>query len=325
MKLALSIPIARINKQPRTDRRPMALFPLSLEKKLSNAKTARDGLIARLALAEIAVADFRTAAEQLAIAGATDNALDTAEAKTRASVDRTATLRAALAQSEIQVSNLERERDALADRKQRDETAAAAELLAREIIAATKALDVAAAALVDCTSRAIPTVFEATGLHNLAKICCTEAPAAADHIAKLLRVHAAGVLRGEGPATMRVPDAPFVEPVAVEAVVVHLFALRSVKWLAAGAVNQTIAQKFTDVYLTPSAAKRALELKAVVQISDPLRRQHLNTYGGHADPALALDLDNIVSELKQAEPITHSAFEPAVVGPARILKIAREG
>jgi hypothetical protein len=302
----------------------MALFPLSLEKKLSNAMAARDRLIARLAEAEAAVIALRTAAEQLAIDGATEEALDTAEAKTRAKVDRTATLRAALATSETLVSNLERERNALSDRKQRDETAAAAELLAREIITATKALDDAAATLMDCTARAIPVVYEASGLHNLAKICHTEGLTAAGHVAKLLRVHAAAVLRSEAPATMKMPDAPFVEPIAVEAAVVQLFCMRPVKWRDANG-KQVVAQKFTDAELTPQAAKRALSENACVRMNDSLRRQHHGTTPGHADPRLALDLDADPASIPQTAPIQHSAFEPAVVGPARILKIAREG
>jgi hypothetical protein len=281
-------------------------FKSTPEKQLITATGARDKLIARLADAEIAVFDLRAAAEQLAIDGATDNELDTAEAKTRSLADRTATLRAALTQSEMQVSNLERERDELADRKQRDETAAEAELLAREVIAAAAAFDVAAAALATVTTRAIPTVYEASGLNNLAAICRTEVPAASDLIAKLLRVHAASVLAGTAPAKMRKSDAPLIAPMVVKPPTVTLFALRPIKFRNTSG-ELIVTQKFQDTELPPKAAKRALELGVCVRLSDPLRKAHHGATPGHPRADLALDLDSAEPEHKPVEPIKSSS------------------
>jgi hypothetical protein len=299
-------------------------FKSTPEKQLSTATGARDRLSARLADAENAFAALKAGTEQLAIDGATDNALDTAEAKTRALADRTATLRAALAQSEIQVSNLERERDELADRKQRDETAAEAELLAREVIAAAAAFDVAAGALATVTTRAIPTVYEASGLNNLAAICRTEVPAASDLIAKLLRVHAASVLAGTAPAKMRKPDAPLIVPMVVKPPTVTLFALRPVKFRNANG-ELIVTQKFQDAELPPDAAKRALELGACVRLSDPLRKAHHGTTPGHPHADLAFDLDSAEPEHKPVEPIMSSASPFTVVdrGPPTQMKVLR--
>jgi hypothetical protein len=191
----------------------------ALERDLAAATGANDKIAARLAEAELAVADLRMKAERLALDGADDAALDAAEAKTRAMTDRVTTLRAALAQSEARVADLRRERAEQADKKLRGETAAATELLAREMLDAATAFDAAAAVLADCTSRAAPTIYEATGLQKFAAICRAEVPAAADLVAKLLRSHAVGVLDGSAPATLRQPEGPLEKvtwPPAVE-------------------------------------------------------------------------------------------------------------
>src|SRR5258708_9639900 len=144
----------------------MGLFKMSQEKQIVAAISARDKITARLADAERAVTDHRQAAEALALDGASDDALDAAEAKTRASVDRAATLRAALAQSVIVVANLERERDEAADRKQREATSAETEQLARRMTDACARLVADAAALADWTARAAAVVPEAGGVLN---------------------------------------------------------------------------------------------------------------------------------------------------------------
>src|SRR5229473_1892711 len=106
----------------------MAIFKSNPERTLQRdidaATVARNKLIERLAETEAAVIDLRKAAERLAFDGADDATLDAAEAKTRALTDRTATLKAALTQSDARLADLERERTDKADKKLRAATAA---------------------------------------------------------------------------------------------------------------------------------------------------------------------------------------------------------
>jgi hypothetical protein len=194
----------------------MAIFKANPEKALQRdidaAKANRDRLAAKLAECETAIVERRSTAQALARDGAEDGVLDKAETAVRSAQDRAATIAGAIADVDRQLTVLERTKAENADRKLRSETAAATELLAREVVDVAAAFDAAAAALADCAGRAVPNVFEATGLHHFAAICRAEVPAAADMVSKLLRAHAASVLDGTGPATLRAPEGP-IEPV----------------------------------------------------------------------------------------------------------------
>jgi hypothetical protein len=305
----------------------MALFRSSPEKQMQRdidaAKGNRERLAAKLAESEAAIIERRAAAQALARDGADDAALDRAEAATRSAQDRAATIAGAIADVEANLAALEQTTAEAADKALREKTAAEVELLAREVVDAAEALNAAAAVLADCTAHAVPMVPEAGGLNNFALVCRTEIPAGGDLVAKLLRVHAEAVLAGTAPAALPQPEAPVVSPsIAAKPATVALFALRPVKWKDAGG-QQMVVQKFQDCALTPSAAMRALALKACVKLDDPLRRQNHGTVGGNADPALALDLDADEPIHPSTEPIQHSALDKPVIGEARILKIAR--
>lgn len=292
---------------------------MSLAKQLLNATAARDKLVERLAAAERAVTDHRQAAEALALDGAPDEKLDATEAQMRASIDRAATLKAALAQSVIVVANLEKERDEQADKKQRQETSAEVEALARRVHEGCAKLVADAKVLNDWTARAVPIVPEAGGILNFCQIISREIPQASDLIAKLLRQHGATVLAGAASPLLKPPPEAFVEPPPPpKPETVTVFALRSVKFKNADGLVIAV-QKFRDVELPPALAEKALRLKACVQLTDPLRRLHHNTMPGNVDPALALDLDE-PEQPRLAEPLVHSAFEKPVIGEAKILK-----
>ena len=92
-------------------------------------------------------------------------------------------------------------------------------------------------------------------MHNLAQICRAEIPAGGDLIAKLLRMHAAGVLRREAPAKMRMPEAPFVESVVVMPPTVQLFCLRPIKFRNASGTLITV-QKFPDAEMPVPVANQ---------------------------------------------------------------------
>ena len=123
----------------------MALFKSNPEKTLQRdietAISGRDKLVARLADADVAVAERGATARQLALNDATDGDLERAKSACRAAKDRVVTFTAALAESERQIATLERERGELFDKKLRAETAAEVEVMAVDLETFAKALD----------------------------------------------------------------------------------------------------------------------------------------------------------------------------------------
>jgi hypothetical protein len=182
----------------------MAIFSRSPAKQLDAATAARDKLAERLRDAEIAVADLLKEAERLALLGAADDQLDTAEARTRAMVDRVTTLSSALTQSKATVADLERRRDEAADRKTREATSVEIEGLVRAISSDCSRLIAIAASLAGHTAQAAAIVPEAGGVLNLCQIIACQIPEANTLIGKLLRVHSQAVLDGRAAAAMPV-------------------------------------------------------------------------------------------------------------------------
>lgn len=283
----------------------MALFKSSNPEKqmasdIAAARTNRDRLAARLVEAEHAVLERRSAAQRLALDGADDMLLDKAEAALRASQDRATTLASAITDAEQHLVTFEKAQAEYQDQKTRAATAAECEKMATDLEAVAMEFDAAVTGLAAITERAALHVYEASGLNQYASASRLQLPPAIEMIAAGLRGHATAVLSGDAPATLRTPDAPFVETPVVKAPTVLRFALRPVKWIAADG-KRCAAQKFTDAALTESAASRGVAMGAVVGMDSPLRKQHHGTAPGHVRVDLALDLD--------AEPV-HQQVEP---------------
>jgi hypothetical protein len=102
-----------------------------------------------------------------------------------------------------------------------------------------------------------------------------------------------------------------------------VFALRSVKWRDENGVQQ-LGAKFSDVYLPPQTAARALQSGACVRVDDPLRRKNKgwSTEIPRADLAFDLDADPATQEQPPSEPIQHSAFQALDRGPGYNLRVA---
>ena len=132
------------------------------ESALREKQAARQKLVDRLSLTEAALAEKRTAAERLAVAGAANAKLDRAEADMRAVEERAKTQRAALAEFDEQIVSTER---ALADAKaQRDRNVVAdgIEAMAAAIERAIPGFDAGAAALVGAVTNSASPMPEAT-------------------------------------------------------------------------------------------------------------------------------------------------------------------
>jgi hypothetical protein len=163
-------------------------------------------------------------------------------------------------------------------------------------------------------------VFEAGQIGGFISGCAGEVEVAAAVVLVELRDLPKLVAAGDRP----MPHRP--EPVAPVTVIppaptVSLFAMRPVRWIAADGTPR-VAQKFTDVSVTPSAASRGLACGALVPLDSPLRRQHHGTVEGHGRADLAFDLD-AEPVGPSTEPIQHSAFEPPIVGKPYTLRVAR--
>jgi hypothetical protein len=150
----------------------MTLFRTNTDKNIRNvdlAIGARDKLAARLAESEAAIVERRSAAEAMALNGGDDAALDVAENRLRASMDRVATLQAAIISSNQQIASLEAERDMAADKKQRRETTAEIEKMASDLEEIGRDFDPVISRLIDVTERAKMFLYEAGGLHMFGK------------------------------------------------------------------------------------------------------------------------------------------------------------
>ena len=157
------------------------------ENALKDKVTARQKLAERLSVAESELAEKRTAAERLAVAGAANARLDRAEVSMRAVEDRTKTLRAELQEFDEQVASAER---ALADAKaqrDRDATADQIEAMAAAIERAAPGFDGGATAMVEAVTKAAMSIPDATRFSSNVDAVRREVLAAADLICWELR------------------------------------------------------------------------------------------------------------------------------------------
>jgi hypothetical protein len=300
----------------------MGIFKPTIDKQIATARDTRDKLIARLSESEAAIIACQTKAEQLALDGASDDILTGAENALRAAQDRRATLRAALTKASSECDRLEKERGDAADRKTREETAAALELLSRECVESAEAVRAAVDRLYACMVKAATIAPEASGLATFSEMARVEIPSGAELIAKLLRQNREQVLAGHAPARMPMVPEPFVQPSApAREPTAMLFALRPVKWRDEFG-KQRMGGKFQDCEVPQRLAARALQSGAVVSLDNPLRRQY-GSQGGpvpHASSAFDLDAEASPEPEHVAEPpIVHSEFERVDRGPPFVL------
>jgi hypothetical protein len=287
---------------------------------------AGEKLAARLAESEAAIVERRSAAEALALNGGDDAALDVAENRLRASMDRVATLQAAIISNNQQIASLEAERDMAADKKQRRETSAEVEKMASNLEEIGRDFDPIISRLIDVTERAKMFLYEAGGLHMFGANCKTQVPDAVVVIAGMLRAHAASVLGGHAPASILPPEviAPIPAPEAEK--LTQVFLLNAVSYTDHAGNLQRVG-KWLDHELPTHCADRALRLKLATQMDDPRRNQLKGYGGGHPEKSWCVNLDSEPvagtesGKPNQQEPA--SQFTPVDRGPGFTLQIAR--
>jgi len=179
-----------------------------LEMELRDKQELRQRLARRLNTAEMFVTDRRETGERLALDGASDEALGRAEANTRAADDRAKTLRAALAQLEERISEIERELGAIVERRYRDTVADTLETLVTGITQTAPAYDAAATALLTAVAKTVAALPEATVLAGDLEDMRREVVALTALLSTELRGIAARTRSGEAKIIFRAPSDP---------------------------------------------------------------------------------------------------------------------
>jgi hypothetical protein len=304
----------------------MAIFKSSPEKSLQRDRDAalsnRDRLAARLTSAEDNVIATKSAAQRAAIDG-NDALLDTAEHAEAAALRRLTTILAAHTEAEQVLASLDAQIAAALDKTLRTATAAQTNALADEFLRAAKTFDAAITILADISDRAVPIVYEASGLANFSASSRTEVPAAAEIVATLLRDHAKMVLAGMAPAILPTPEKPNTPTIAAQPVTTRVFATRAISWTDAEG-NLRYVGRYNDADLPPETAARALRLKACVPLDDPARRQQKGTWPGHPDPTQCFSVDE-PSTMAPAAPNEPVQFERLDCGKPYVVRTAAGG
>jgi hypothetical protein len=180
------------------------------ESALRTKQAERDRLAQQLHLTEAALAEKRTAAEKLAVAGAANARLDRAEAKMREVDDRVRTLRTALAETEEQVAASERALSDAKAQRDREQLADQIEAMAAAIEKAVPGFDTGAAALVEAVNKSLVQVAEATRFATSVGALRREVLSAVDLVCWELRTVA--VRTRAGNANMALMPPPQAEP-----------------------------------------------------------------------------------------------------------------
>jgi hypothetical protein len=157
------------------------------ENTLRNKRAARQKLADRLSLAETLVGEKRSAAEQLAVAGAADAKLGRAEAELRTVEERAKALRAELVELDEQIASTERTLTDARAQHDRDLMADQIERMAAAIERAAPGFDANAAALVEAVTNSTTSVLEATRFSTNVDAVRREVLAAADLLCWELR------------------------------------------------------------------------------------------------------------------------------------------
>jgi hypothetical protein len=274
---------------------PIERFEVALKDKLS----ARQKLAERLSVTETELAEKRTAAEQLAVAGANNSRLDRAEASMRTVEDRAKTLRAELVEVDDQVASAER---ALADAKaqrDRDTLADQIEAMATAIEQAAPGFESGTTALVEAVTRSALSIPEATRFASSVDAVRSEVRAATDLICWELR--SAAVRTRAGNANLASITLSESEQLAsAEADRQLIYTLHPLRWREGDEVRKVAA--FALVGLPKALLQVALQHQHVDHLN--ARRvqtlMHLHGSAGHNgepqddDPQL-VDLDALLA------------------------------
>jgi hypothetical protein len=270
------------------------------ERALREKQAARQKLADRLSLAETALGEKRDEAERLAVAGAANAKLASAEARMRTFEDRAKTLRAALVEFDEQVVATER---ALADAKaqrERDRAADEIEALAAAIEQAAPGFGAGAAALVEAVTKSMASVPEATMFSTSVDEMRREVLSAADLICWELRSTAVRTRAGNANIALLAPPAPKQLP-APEIERQLIYTLSPLLWREGSEVRRVPA--FALVGLPKTLLPVALRHQHVDYLNARRVQTLIHVHGSagvHSDPdqddPQLVDLDALAAE-----------------------------
>jgi hypothetical protein len=281
------------------------------------------------------VEDARTAidateqdADASALRGDDDAVVTAKNAKAQEARDLKARRVTAYERKQADIVTLKAAHDEKIDRETRHATANEIEAQLRAGHSIGKKFDAVMEEMAAFAAWSAAFIPEAAGLQNYCKASRAQIPEAMTMIGKMAAYHAAAVLAKTAPATLRKPEPVFVPVAIVKPERVPLFCLRPIKFTDPDSGKLIVVQKFQDAELPPTFARAALEANICARLSDPLRKQHHGTTPGHAEAALAFDLDAAMNTPKSpaVDPITAppqppSQFEVSDYGRRPVMKV----
>jgi hypothetical protein len=229
----------------------------------------RDGNSERLRVADGKLAQVRLRVEQLAL-GDDAAALDDALVAKRAAEDLVGALKAASTTISKEITTIEAEAAVVADRRQRQATAAAIERIAVDLQEAGAAFERSAAELAAAAKAAGDIVPDALPLWSYGHAAGIECPAAVAMVAEVLRHRAVLTINGQARATLPAPEAPPVLKLVEGPKMRTVFALRH---LAFTDVDGRLHRfpKINDAALPVDLANEALRRSVACEVSDSRR------------------------------------------------------
>jgi hypothetical protein len=288
---------------------PVERFEVALREK----QATRQKLADRLSTAETLLEEKRTAAEKLAVAGASNARLDRADADMRAVEDRVKTQRAALAEVDEQVASTERALADVTTQRDRDTTASGIEAMALAIEQAAPSFGAGAAAVVEAVTKSGASVLEATRFAASVDAVRREILSAADLICWELRSAAVQTRAGNVNIALAVPAEPEQSPSA-EVERQLIYTLNPLRWREGTDVRRVAA--FTLVGLPTTLLAAALRHQHVDYLNARRVQTLMHVHGSGQpdhepapdDPQL-VDLDALVTA--EEKPVSEAQADVA--------------
>ncbi|HLG85256.1 MAG TPA: hypothetical protein VKY22_30020 [Bradyrhizobium sp.] len=270
------------------------------EAALKTKQAERAKLADRLSLAESVLGEKRTAAEQLAVAGASNAKLERADAKLRTVEDRAKMLRAALAELDAQIASNEHALSEARAQRERETRADQIERLAAAIELALPGFAGGAAALVEAVTGSAVTVAEASGFSASVDAVRREVLSAADLVCWELRALAVRTRAGNAnvpllaPPVAEAPRPPEIERQSI-------YTLNALLWREGSVVRKAPAFALVEL------PKALLAVALRHQHADHLNARRVQTLmhvhgsdviekGGEPDDAQCVDLDALAAD-----------------------------
>jgi hypothetical protein len=215
---------------------PVERFENALKEKLAS----RQKLAARLSAAEAVVADKRSAAEKLAVAGAATAKLERAEADLRTVDDRARTLRAELADADEQIAATERALTEAKAQRDRDGVADGIEAMAAAIEKAVPGFEAGATGLLAAVTNSTVLRPEATKFSDSVDAVRREVVSAAQLLCWELRSAAVRTRVGNANEALHAPAEPAQSP-ALDVERQLIYTLNPLSWREGGELRRVAA------------------------------------------------------------------------------------